>query len=327
MKCNKVRELLVDYLKGNLESPQAAVICEHLNHCNECREELAFLKQYFAYLQKTHPISSAPDFMVRLNERIDSEESPKKQRFRLSPPVLGLAGAVVVMCLLALAVVNPSIFVAPKSRPMGNPLSASSLGVLDSTVQSTKEYEVVTTSEDSVEETKTYIMSAKRSAKGVQNSSTVIITLKVASDKSESLLARSTRRLSESSDTNNDIMAENMQLYGDKKEKQKAVPEIEQSEAINLKLDETASMEAASTIETAKSRIISELFADLSGKILEEDYRSDTGLLQKISGSLPAKNYSEFVTRLSEYGIIESINNLSTMNGKAIIPIEVRFLD
>ena len=322
MKCYKVRELLADYHKGNLESQQETDIREHLSHCSECVKESAFLKEYLTDLRtaRPNPITTSSDYMFRLNNRINSEESQKRWRFRLSPSVMGLAGATAVTFLLVLAVINPqSIFVVPRKTSVDLSLSAPSITNSMSAEKPQQELESIPPLEKTTENREN--IPIQRSAKRERSSSTIIITLRTTYEKARLDGVESIKLPNRVHEIQDNVDNDS---YGDKKAKEKLQIQTKPTDSMP---SEIAFDDEVSTPESLRNKTINLLIDELGGKVLKEDYQSSTGLLQRISGSLPAKSYPDFMIRLAEFGTIESIDNSSADNDVAVVPFELRFLD
>src|SRR2546428_5069669 len=119
MSCDEVRELLIDELDGTLPAERAAAVAAHLRECGACREELEALREAEAAVRLLPRVAAPPDFLARVNARIDREAAapvaaaaapapaateqrakilPMRPRRFLAPPaaLAGLAAAVLL---------------------------------------------------------------------------------------------------------------------------------------------------------------------------------------------------------------------------------------
>lgn len=75
MRCGKAKERLWEYIEGTLKGSSLRVLEEHLRSCQDCRRELASLRELDTRLRREAPkywenIEPAPDFSARLS-RLD----------------------------------------------------------------------------------------------------------------------------------------------------------------------------------------------------------------------------------------------------------------
>jgi hypothetical protein len=71
MNCPEVQELFADYLDDRLAPSRAAQLKEHLGACPVCRQELADYRQAVELIGSVEEIKTAPDFLARVNRKID----------------------------------------------------------------------------------------------------------------------------------------------------------------------------------------------------------------------------------------------------------------
>lgn len=107
MKCKKIKFLLSEYSKGELDRREMARVEEHLKHCPQCQEELNDLKD----LEKkiTIPldfqgIALTPQFETRLRSRVKALES-EKSGFTIPRWAFGV-GTVAVLLLSLTILLN-----------------------------------------------------------------------------------------------------------------------------------------------------------------------------------------------------------------------------
>jgi anti-sigma factor RsiW len=97
MKCNDVRENLIELLTDGLADPQVAA---HVSQCARCTEELASLRQTMALMDNWEAPEPSPYFLTRLRAHVkeERENAPAAAVFLswLRRPVLAAALAVVL---------------------------------------------------------------------------------------------------------------------------------------------------------------------------------------------------------------------------------------
>jgi hypothetical protein len=112
MKCERIRELLSDYINGDLTQAVRSLVEIHLESCGSCRKELAKLERMRSILRSFQPVEPPYGFTQRVlasyRARREREVSPLR-RFLLGElqPRRALAYAVIslllVFCLSLLA--------------------------------------------------------------------------------------------------------------------------------------------------------------------------------------------------------------------------------
>ena len=106
--CHNIRELLDDFLDGDLSRSEKSKIKRHLKGCPECRSELMRQRKTENYLKRL-PLIHCPDSVIKQIERLtfgNGEGHRKYRRFSLSlsptwrwVPV-GLAATAVIILLI-----------------------------------------------------------------------------------------------------------------------------------------------------------------------------------------------------------------------------------
>ncbi|MGI9203137.1 MAG: zf-HC2 domain-containing protein [Woeseiaceae bacterium] len=99
---NEARELLPWYINGTLESDQEAMVREHLNACNECRDDYEFLGNVDVAVNNSSPAPIVPQppiesFLARIDA---AEKAPKGRDYRA---LWAVAASLVVAILVAVS--------------------------------------------------------------------------------------------------------------------------------------------------------------------------------------------------------------------------------
>lgn len=61
--CEKIQEVLFDYMARELGDKQSWLVHEHLIHCAKCRREAAEIEETISFLRKDTSVNSAPDHL------------------------------------------------------------------------------------------------------------------------------------------------------------------------------------------------------------------------------------------------------------------------
>ncbi|MCL6589328.1 MAG: DUF4349 domain-containing protein [Firmicutes bacterium] len=70
MKCVKIRKLLKDYLRGQTDSQTAAAAATHLEACEDCARELAFLKTYYARIGSLETLEAPENLLLNIKQQL-----------------------------------------------------------------------------------------------------------------------------------------------------------------------------------------------------------------------------------------------------------------
>lgn len=73
MKCQHVKVLLDEFNEKGLDDTLYLQVKGHLSSCRKCSSDFEFLKSLSVYLKNADPIEPSPDFIEKLNNRIEKE--------------------------------------------------------------------------------------------------------------------------------------------------------------------------------------------------------------------------------------------------------------
>ncbi|MFC1884122.1 zf-HC2 domain-containing protein [Thermodesulfobacteriota bacterium] len=105
MKCSEIKDNLSSYIDGVLNAEDTASVEDHIKGCENCREELSALRSLVEELNSLDSVKPPPDFLEKLNERIEAESGFSKLMstlflpFRIKIP-LELATAAITAVLV-----------------------------------------------------------------------------------------------------------------------------------------------------------------------------------------------------------------------------------
>jgi hypothetical protein len=107
MECNKIRELLSEYIDGTLDPEQTQGIRDRLAHCDRCSQEFTALKAVADSMNSLEPVKAPEDFLERVHARIHQRSRFKRVFNALFVPApikipLECAGVLATAVLVAL---------------------------------------------------------------------------------------------------------------------------------------------------------------------------------------------------------------------------------
>jgi hypothetical protein len=109
MKCDKIRELLRDYLRGQTDSQTTGAVTTHLGTCEDCARELAFLKAYYSKIGSLENLKAPDSLLINIKQQL-AQTGNKAETSRWSKlwvwKAPQIAGALAV-ALIVLLVFNP----------------------------------------------------------------------------------------------------------------------------------------------------------------------------------------------------------------------------
>ena len=108
MKCSECRENLSVYIDGELPEAEQHDIALHVRDCPDCAAVLERMRRAVHALSCMPQEAPPPDFMVRLNERLDAEDLRRSRRpwFFLNWPYLLPGAATIAVACLAIVLVS-----------------------------------------------------------------------------------------------------------------------------------------------------------------------------------------------------------------------------
>lgn len=136
MKCEEVKELLYEYIMGELQEDKRIKVQQHLESCENCRREAEDIAHTVKLLDTVKPPPISEDFKERVLRRVDKLPLPSKpfwQRVKeymlLSPPptlLKGLAVAVILLVAVSSIYLIPEILHRKERGYRGEPKPISS---------------------------------------------------------------------------------------------------------------------------------------------------------------------------------------------------------
>jgi anti-sigma factor RsiW len=98
MKCTMNKRKLSAYLDGEMSEKEKKAMGEHLEHCEECRKELAAISSVVDALNGVEGMDVPPYFMTRLRQEIREQARPEPFFQRIRRMALS-AGAIVAVAV------------------------------------------------------------------------------------------------------------------------------------------------------------------------------------------------------------------------------------
>lgn len=137
MKCKGIREKLSLYIDGLLSGPDKERFEDHIARCTECRQLLTETREAVKSVKQAGPVPLPTDFMVRLNERLDTEVARQENRksiFTLFPWRIAAAAFSV-----AIVVIVAKETMRPPSQMLMQPSAGANISVPSQQMQDSRE--------------------------------------------------------------------------------------------------------------------------------------------------------------------------------------------
>jgi len=108
MECKIIKDLLSEYLEGDLGDLQKAQVEEHLSVCKDCTAELESLKRLIKNLGSLKKVAAPPDLLDGIHRQLGIQPKKKVSVNRIWVP-LEAAGVLVSIILIVLFINQPGI--------------------------------------------------------------------------------------------------------------------------------------------------------------------------------------------------------------------------
>jgi hypothetical protein len=339
MECTRVKELLSEYIDGSLDEQVSAEVKDHVSTCNGCKEELASLRAMVEELGTLEPVKAPADFLEQIHERMELRLRLSRIIKKLFVPFhikipLELAAAA-TMVILVFAVLN---------------------------IQQTEkiaQIPKVATYQKAAEEPATDRLKPvlKKEAKGSAQVHEEVP--KKLADKDNIMIARKSRakplkRAPESAFAPPLPVLEKVKVKQDfGEEKPIELVLVLKKEFIDRAYEAGGDMEADSFFEreqiadekerTLKSSAersvtaghiapaanllhrVKNLVQLVDGRVLSEEYESQTNQLQSIHAEIPAKQYEIFRSKLTRFATLQTSPPVLSDKDRETIQVRIRF--
>jgi len=87
MECKDYKEYLQDYVDGILDAEEMDLIDRHAAQCDDCYEEIEFLKNYSTIMSSLPNVEAPDDFLQQLHVKIDDSKTFNGKMKRIIAPV------------------------------------------------------------------------------------------------------------------------------------------------------------------------------------------------------------------------------------------------
>jgi predicted anti-sigma-YlaC factor YlaD len=74
MECQDIKDLLLSYMEGDLNTAQNQAVCQHLKHCLFCRQELLIYEKSWSLLDKWTDLDPEPGYVSRFWNRLEEQK-------------------------------------------------------------------------------------------------------------------------------------------------------------------------------------------------------------------------------------------------------------
>ena len=104
MNCEKIRELLFDYVDGELDESAAEEICEHLEGCDECKKEYEEMLGMSEAIKESS-VSAPTELHARIMLGVTAEKK-RVRRARLMRNITAIGGCAAALVIVVTAAFN-----------------------------------------------------------------------------------------------------------------------------------------------------------------------------------------------------------------------------
>jgi len=121
--CNRIKEIISDYIEGELTREQKKWVESHLTHCKDCDEVIVRVKKIKKSLSSLRNIETSPDFETILRTRIKIESGIGRRRIQeliwtwpARIPIYGMSLALIIIAMvLVIEQINKPDTIRPDS--------------------------------------------------------------------------------------------------------------------------------------------------------------------------------------------------------------------
>jgi predicted anti-sigma-YlaC factor YlaD len=113
MNCQKIKQLVPDYLDGRLEHHEGLRVEAHLQTCPNCRQEVRLMEKSWQMLGEVADIEPDPHYLTRFWARVDDQKKwyekvlqPIREMFFQRRWVPALAAACVILVVAGVSIRN-----------------------------------------------------------------------------------------------------------------------------------------------------------------------------------------------------------------------------
>lgn len=122
--CQRFKEMVSDYIEGELDHQNQALIEQHLSDCLECKKNVSQLKRLIHNLRELPKLTVSSDFETILRARISMESSlARRQNSRLFPsgqfrlPAYAASAVIITVALFTVFfLIKPDRYSAPQAN-------------------------------------------------------------------------------------------------------------------------------------------------------------------------------------------------------------------
>lgn len=115
MQCRETKQLLPEYIQGELKRDVQTRVQSHLNACHGCREELRLMQETWRMLGEVDDIEPAPGYVSRFWAGVESQRPWHEQILQRTkyivfqhPWVPALASAAVILIVAGITLLDQS---------------------------------------------------------------------------------------------------------------------------------------------------------------------------------------------------------------------------
>ncbi len=98
MKCEDIKDLVLEYAGGDLRQDESSIVEEHLRECTVCSSYFEELNRAWSLLDGWEGIEPSGDFIAEFWQRVSEED--KQQRGSILDPIFGVWKVGVALALI-----------------------------------------------------------------------------------------------------------------------------------------------------------------------------------------------------------------------------------
>ncbi|MBN2160430.1 MAG: zf-HC2 domain-containing protein [Spirochaetes bacterium] len=298
MKCDRIVDLLPDYLDGLLSPEESEMVKGHLGQCPACREEARFLKKYRKETASFPSLKPPDDFLESIHRRIDAPGRNATIRKLFFPPLIKIP--LEAAALAALGITGLLLF-----RPFEAPVA-----VYDDSIPSVAAEETSDTSRTGLAKDEDAAPSAAREKAAVSHQRAAPAEHKVA--ESPALPeGEPAARVTSSGVTEAPGEPAQVTLYlarnsnaGDDFSSRYSYPlkKLKRAEETVMEPDRAGAQKSSATAPSAGVRRdadeIAAIVNSINGRVIRKTCDDRSGSCVQVIVEIPAKSYAGFVEKL-----------------------------
>jgi predicted anti-sigma-YlaC factor YlaD len=130
MTCELVRDIICEYMDGEMDDRKAESFEMHLHQCPACRNEVGELRETLAWLKQSEDVTPPPGLRQAVLETIKKENSVRRSR-RFAPGFTQAVAAAAIFIFLVTGNITLTRLPGPAGLPKGSFELQSAPGIME----------------------------------------------------------------------------------------------------------------------------------------------------------------------------------------------------